>query len=215
MTLDTRARRAAQGIHRAVEVMEMSLDTQTPRKVDRFDEYKNRKARNRRLAAAGVGIAVVLGVIVAGFGWLRKEPTPTGTPTGSAGRIVGTWRTPELTRAELMATTEAEGCLPAQISAFFDHYPATTLVTTLRIRANGTWQELQAIDDHKDREGSTGTWEEGDGRLVLTEDQGGSILLLYAIDGNQLSMTIAQAMCAENIAALFLFETSPFTRVTD
>ena len=35
MTLDTRARRAAQGIHRAVEVMEMSISTREPRKIAR------------------------------------------------------------------------------------------------------------------------------------------------------------------------------------
>jgi hypothetical protein len=40
MTLDTRARRAAQGIRRAVEVMEMSTSTKERRKVERFDRFR-------------------------------------------------------------------------------------------------------------------------------------------------------------------------------
>ena len=39
MTLDTRARKAAQGIRNAVEVMEMSTSTKEPRKVERFDRF--------------------------------------------------------------------------------------------------------------------------------------------------------------------------------
>jgi len=37
MSLDTRAHRAAQGIRRAVEIMEVSTSTKQPRKVERFD----------------------------------------------------------------------------------------------------------------------------------------------------------------------------------
>src|SRR6185436_14632285 len=44
MTFDSRARRAAQGIHRAVEVMEMS-STKTPNRLTRFDQYRERKSR--------------------------------------------------------------------------------------------------------------------------------------------------------------------------
>ena len=44
MDLETRARSAAQGIHRAVEVMEMSTHTDQPRKVERFDRYRDRKS---------------------------------------------------------------------------------------------------------------------------------------------------------------------------
>ena len=60
MTLDTRARRAAQGIHRAVEVMEMTTSTKEPRKVERFDRFRDRKQRNRRLGAILVAAALVI-----------------------------------------------------------------------------------------------------------------------------------------------------------
>lgn len=105
MTLETRARRAAQGIHRAVEVMEMSRSTKEPRKVERFDRFRDRKQRNRRigaiLAAAALtiaGIAVVAtGVLDRGQGTIPGdqdvspppatlvEPTQLGTLTRSEG----------------------------------------------------------------------------------------------------------------------------------
>ena len=64
MTFDSRARRAAQGIHRAVEVMEMS-STKTPQPLTRFDEFRERRSSNQRIAAALVGIGLVLALVVA------------------------------------------------------------------------------------------------------------------------------------------------------
>ena len=215
MTLDTRARRAAQGIHRAVEVMEMSLDTQTPRKVDRFDDYRERKIRNRRLGAVAVGIAVVLGVIVAGASLLRSESVPTGGPGAGPHPLAGTWRTPELSRDQLIEATRAAGCTQQQADDFFATYPAETLVVTLRLRADGTWQESQAIDGGPATKGSEGDWVENGGQLVLSEGGSGAgdIVLDYAIEGGRLSMDVTSPTCAENVAAPFLFETAPFTRV--
>ncbi len=63
MTFEDRSRRAAQGIHRAVEVMEMS-STKTPQKLTRFDQYRERKSRNQRIAAIAVGIAVPIALVI-------------------------------------------------------------------------------------------------------------------------------------------------------
>ena len=64
MTLDTRARRAAQGIRNAVEVMEMSTSTKEPRKVERFDRFRDRKQRNRRIGAFLVAALLTIATIV-------------------------------------------------------------------------------------------------------------------------------------------------------
>jgi len=64
MTFDPRSRQAAQGIRRAVEVMEMS-STKTPQRLTRFDRYRDGKSRNRRVAALAVGIAVPVLLLVA------------------------------------------------------------------------------------------------------------------------------------------------------
>ena len=51
MTFETRARGAVLDIHRAVEVMEMTTSTKEPRKIERFDQYRDKKQRNRRIGS--------------------------------------------------------------------------------------------------------------------------------------------------------------------
>jgi hypothetical protein len=77
MTFDSRARRAVQGIHRAVEVMEMS-STKTPQKLTRFDQYRERKSRNQRVVALIVGIALPI-LLIAGA-WRLFGSGGSGTP---------------------------------------------------------------------------------------------------------------------------------------
>jgi len=63
MTLDTRARRAAQGIHRAVAVMEMSTSRE-PSRLMRFERYRDHKQRNRRLGAVALAAALTIATVV-------------------------------------------------------------------------------------------------------------------------------------------------------
>jgi Tol biopolymer transport system component len=89
MTLDTRARRAAQGIRSAVEVMEMSTSTTQPRTVERFDRFRDRKQRNRRIGALLVAAMLAIATIVVATNAIRhpdrKVPV---TPPAQNGRIV-------------------------------------------------------------------------------------------------------------------------------
>jgi hypothetical protein len=78
MTFDTRARRAAQGIHRAVEVMEMS-STKTPQRVTRFDEFRERRSKNQRIAAYIVAIGVPL-LLLGALYLLTTNPSETQVP---------------------------------------------------------------------------------------------------------------------------------------
>jgi Tol biopolymer transport system component len=87
MTLDTRARQAAQGIHRAVEVMVMSTSTKEPRKVERFDRFRDRKQRNRRIGALLVAALLTIATIVATIALDHRDKTVPATPPQN-GRIV-------------------------------------------------------------------------------------------------------------------------------
>jgi len=78
MDLETRARSAAQGIRRAVEVMEVSTDTKQPRKVERFDHYQDRKNRNRKVGALVLGTAVAVIVAVVAVSTTRPHTTQVG-----------------------------------------------------------------------------------------------------------------------------------------
>ncbi len=90
MTLDTRARRAAQGIRRAVEVMEMSTSTKDPGTVERFDRFRDRKQRNRRIGAFLVAAMLVIATIVVATNALdRRNTTVPATPPRTAGSCSG------------------------------------------------------------------------------------------------------------------------------
>jgi hypothetical protein len=89
MTLDTRARRAAQGIRQAVEVLEMSRSTTEPRTVERFDRYRDRKQRNRRVGALLVAAMLVIATIVVAMNALeRGDGVPVTPPSSQNSRIV-------------------------------------------------------------------------------------------------------------------------------
>jgi Tol biopolymer transport system component len=89
MTLDTRARRAARGIRRAVEVMEMSTSTKEPRKIERFDRFRDRKQRNRRIGAFLVAATFAIATIVVGTkAFERGDRKVPETPSTQNGRIV-------------------------------------------------------------------------------------------------------------------------------
>ncbi|MGA9162617.1 MAG: hypothetical protein WB297_17375 [Actinomycetota bacterium] len=64
MTFESRARGAVLAIHRAVEVMEMTTSTKEPRKNERFDRFRDRKQRNRRIGALVVAGAIIVAAIV-------------------------------------------------------------------------------------------------------------------------------------------------------
>jgi len=75
MRFDSRARRAVQGIHRAVEVMEMS-STKTPQRLARFDQHRERRSRNQRIAALAVGIALPVVLVILAVLVLRSDRGP-------------------------------------------------------------------------------------------------------------------------------------------
>jgi len=92
MTFESRSRQAAQGVRRAVEVMEMS-STKTPQRLTRFDQYRDGKSRNKRIAALALGIAVPVLLLVAVL-MMRTEgdrnvpiapPSTSVTPSSTSG----------------------------------------------------------------------------------------------------------------------------------
>jgi hypothetical protein len=92
MNFESRARGAVLDIHRAVEVMEMSTytDEKKPGKVERFDRFRDRKQRNRRIGAIVVAAAlVVAAIVVVSVNRLEKDGAvpasqvpPAGPPEG-------------------------------------------------------------------------------------------------------------------------------------
>jgi Tol biopolymer transport system component len=86
MTFESRARGAVLDIHRAVEVMEMSkvTDQKQPGTVERFDRFRDRKQRNRRIGAILVaGALVVAAIVVVSTNMLGNDQVvPASAPQG-------------------------------------------------------------------------------------------------------------------------------------
>jgi len=91
MTFESRAREAVLDIHRAVEVMEMSThtDQRKPGTVERFDRFRDRKQRNRRVGALVVVAAIVVAAIVAvSANMIGEDQAVPAAPVPPAGRIL-------------------------------------------------------------------------------------------------------------------------------
>ena len=90
MTFDSRARAAVLDIHRAVEVMEMTTSTKEPRTVERFDRFRDRKQRNRRIGAIlFAGALVVIGIVVVSANMVGKDDGAIPAAPGALeGRLV-------------------------------------------------------------------------------------------------------------------------------
>jgi hypothetical protein len=87
MDFETRARSAGQDVNRAVEVMEMTTQTEQPRKVERFDQYQDRKNRNRRIGAVAGAVALIFAVVAVNSARVDTtqpgENPPSGNPAVS------------------------------------------------------------------------------------------------------------------------------------
>lgn len=120
MTLETRARRAAQGIHRAVEVMEMTTTTKEPRKVERFDRFRDRKQRNRRLGAILVAAALVITavVLVSTNALDRGRGTVPAGPFEPRGRIL--YKVGGNGKVEYLYSIDADGGRPMGLGVVSD-----------------------------------------------------------------------------------------------
>jgi len=162
MTLETRARRAAQGVHRAVEVMEMAKSTKEPTIVEPFERFVETKQRNRRrgaiLVAGGVALALLVIVAVTSLGGGSNGRAPA-TPGGVA---------PSTGARETIAggtiTVSSDGCsidTPGTIEAFGG--TVTSRLLTFEVDNSATsdaWFDLVGID---------GTGMTYDGFVALTE----------------------------------------------
>jgi hypothetical protein len=73
VSLETRLRRAAEGIHRAVESKDISMQM-GERAIERFDRFRSRKVRHRAIGAIVLVASIVALVLVAA--WTAYESAP-------------------------------------------------------------------------------------------------------------------------------------------
>jgi hypothetical protein len=125
MRFDERAQRAAQGIHRAVKVMEMS-STKTPQRLTRFDQYRASTSRNQRIVAIAVGVGVPLLLLIGAVRFLGSDPdpqVPLAPPSTSMSPTPVSGRTGSYFEAPFTFTAPSDWMVTESTWAFTLHPP--------------------------------------------------------------------------------------------
>jgi hypothetical protein len=163
------------------------------------------------------GSVVCLSLALAGCGGSPGADQTTSPPASAttaaqpADELAGTWRTPEKTKADLVAAAREAGCSEEEIDSFFAGHTATTFVSTLRFEG-GSFGEFQSYDGGPDEVGSGGTYRLDDGQLILIEPGSGESTLDYELEGDQLTLRLQNFDCGIDLYPAIIFEGAPFTR---
>ena len=98
MTLDERARLAVEDIQFAVDWLER--ETRGP--LERFDRYRDRRQRNRRLTAGALAAIIALGALVFSLRALQPDRSVPATPVLPSGSVAHRRLASEGTRSDLV-----------------------------------------------------------------------------------------------------------------
>jgi hypothetical protein len=162
--------------------------------------------RLRTLTAAGaLAIAVVGAQGAEGLGAEAAAVDSTVPEAGENGIPEGLYRTPELTRDQLLAAGVAAGFAEADVNAFLD---ADGIVDTthyaLRLAASG-WTQYYAHDGAAEDVGWRGTYEVVDGDTVIATDSCGPITYQYGLDGDELTLDMVDDESFDEMLASLRF----------
>jgi hypothetical protein len=157
-------------------------------------------------AAAALALAVI------GTDAAAVEST---VPDAAGGGIPeGLYRTPELTRDDLLAAGLDAGFSEADMNAFLDADGIEGTVQFGLLLADGGWTQRYAYDGADEDVGWRGTYEVVDADTVIATDPCGAITYEYALDGDVLTLDMVDDQCpglGEQIAQTVIFESAPFT----
>ena len=193
-------------------------------------ERKARRQRRRilvvRLAAAAAAIALVL----VGLPWSLTQlrgpvaGSPAATPSAAPSDSLlpeGTYRTPELTREQLIAAAVKAGFTRAQAEqALARERINQTATFTLKLE-RGQWTQSFTYDRSREGIGFEATYKVIDrSTVVVTEPEGDETVFDYALEGDAIRISFknadSQQMCradAKCPMGFMVWESAPFRRV--
>ena len=152
-----------------------------------------------------------------------SAPAVTAAP-GDSRLPDGTYRTPQLTRAELMTAGKRAGLSPAQVQEVLDRESiAETAAFALKVD-NGQWTQFSSYDRGAEAIGFRATYEVvDDDTVVTTEECCGRSTFSYTLDGDSLRISwvrdevVADRQAclddAECPGGLVVWESAPFSRI--
>ena len=146
----------------------------------------------RRLRISTVAGALAIVVVGAGaVDGFAAEPAAVDSTVPAAGEVgipEGVYRTPELTRDQLLAAGVAAGFAEADVDAFLDADGIVDTATFGLRLADGGWTELYAYDGADEASAGAGTYEVVDEDTVIATDPCGAITYQYGLDGDELTL---------------------------
>jgi hypothetical protein len=154
---------------------------------------------------------------------IRADTTVSTTEETSAAAPLdarlseGTYRTPELTRDQLIESGVAAGFAEEDVAAYLDRDGVErTEIIGVRLAAGGL-NVLFQIDGGAEEIGWRGTYEVvDDDTMIATDPSCGSTTFRYAFDGAQLTLEVVADECAgsdvERIPLTVISESAPFTK---
>jgi hypothetical protein len=214
------------------EGLRASADTLTPDPLVALHtvERKARRQRRRilvvRLAAAAAAIALVL----VGLPWSLTQlrgpiaGSPAATPSSAPSDSLlpeGTYRTPELTREQLIAAAVKAGFTRAQAEqALARERINQTATFTLKLE-RGQWTQTFNYDGIRDGIGFLATYKVIDrSTVVVTEPGGDETVFDYALEGDAIRISFKNAdpqqLCRGDTKCpmgFMVWQSAPFRRV--
>jgi hypothetical protein len=215
------------------EGLRASADALTPDSLVALQnvERKARRQRRRILVVRLAAAAAALALILVGLPWSVTQlrgPTsgsPAATPPTPAATHAllpeGTYRTPELTREQLIATAIKAGFTRAQAeqALALDRINETATFTLTLER--GQWTQTFNYDGIREGLGFLATYKVIDhSTVVVTEPEGDETVFDYALEGDAIRIRFKnpnpQRMCQGDPKCpmgFIVWESAPFSRV--
>jgi hypothetical protein len=222
MSLDRRLR----------EGLRASVDGLTPDSLVALHtvERKARRQRQRIVVLGLAAAAAAIALIVVGLPWALTQlrgpvaGVPAATPSAAPSDSLfpeGTYRTPELTREQLIAAGVQAGFTREQAEqALARERIDQTATFTLTLSA-GQWTQSFNYDGIREGIGFLATYKVIDGNtVVVTEPGGDETVFNYALNGNAVRISFKnvdpQQMCQRDTKCpmgFMVWQSAPFSRV--
>jgi hypothetical protein len=215
------------------EGLRASADALTPDPLValRTVERKARRQRRRILVVQLAAAAAAIALVMVGLPWsviqLRGPVagTPATTPPTAAPSDSllpeGTYRTPELTREQLIAAAVKRGFTRAQAKQALASDRINQTATFTLTLERGQWTQSFTYDGIRKGVGFEATYKVIDhSTVVVTEPGGGETVFEYALEGDAVRISFKNAdpqqMCQHDAKCpmgIIVWESAPFRRV--
>jgi hypothetical protein len=187
-----------------------------------------RKARRRRrmLVVRLAGAAAAIALVLVGLPWFvtQLRGPVTGSPAATPSDSVipeGTYRTPELTREQLIAAAVKRGFTRAQAEQALARDRINQTATFTLTLQRGQWIQSFSYDGIREGVGFEATYKVIDhSTVVVTEPGGDETVFEYALQGDAIRIsfknTDPQQMCQRDTKCplgFIVWESAPFSRV--